>query len=54
MSNAKNIPADILINQKHEKYAESIRNFQGCLTIAVTESDIINNNSISVSTISKP
>ncbi|MBQ2967959.1 MAG: exo-alpha-sialidase [Clostridia bacterium] len=37
MSNAKNIPADILVNQKQEKYSEGIRKFQGCPTIAVTK-----------------
>ncbi len=37
MNNAKNIPCQVLMYPKDEKYAESIREFQGCPTIAVTK-----------------
>ncbi len=36
-NNAKEIACDLLINSKEERFAESIRQFQGCPTIAVTK-----------------
>lgn len=36
MDNASKIPCDVVYAPKEEKYAENIRNFQGCPTLAVT------------------
>jgi len=37
MNNAGSIPCDILLNPKDEIYAEGIRKFQGCPTVATTK-----------------
>ena len=37
IDNAKNICCDFLYNTNDEKYAEEIRQFQGCPTIAITK-----------------
>ena len=34
---SKRIPCEMLYNCKDEKYSESIRRFQGCPTIAITQ-----------------
>ena len=36
MDNAINIPCEVLYRPKDEKYAEAVRQFQGCPTLAVT------------------